>query len=79
MGKKAGSLDTALPLGNLFDKIEQEGFGLRSAHLDPLFIKASNNANFPGAYPDDEYDYIEEEVEVEDEGVAAAAQEPQTV
>ena len=78
MGKKAGSLDTALPLGNLFDKIEQEGFGLRSAHLDPLFIKASNNANFPGDYPDDEYDYIEEEVEVEDES-GATTEEPQTV
>ena len=78
MGKKAGSLDTPLPLGNLFDKIEQEGFGLRSAHLDPLFIKASNYANFPGDYPDDEYDYIEEEVEVEDES-GSTAQEPQTV
>jgi hypothetical protein len=78
LGKKAGSLDTPLPLGNLFDKIEQEGFGLRSAHLDPLFIKASNYANFPGDYPDDEYDYIEEEVEVEDES-GSTAQEPQTV
>lgn len=78
MSKKAGSLETALPLGNLFDKIEQEGFGLRSTHLDPLFIKASNNRHFSDADPDDEYDYIEEEVEVEDES-GVTAQEPQTV
>jgi len=45
-------------LANLFDKIEKEGFGLQSGHLDPLFIN--------GPSSDDDFDYIEEEVEVDD-------------
>ena len=71
LGKKPGSLSTALPLANLFDKIEKEGFGLHSGHLDPLFIN--------GPSSDDDFDYIEEEVEVDDQNSGKATQEPPKV
>lgn len=72
LGKKPGSLVTALPLGNLFDQIDKEGFGLRSGHLEPLYINAPRAGE--GSNSDDEFEYVVEEVEVNEDN---ANQEPE--